>query len=180
MNKNKIEQGIKLILEGLNCDLTDHNFKDTPSRYAKAMEEMFGAKKNSFTTFEEKYVDMVLLRNHVLYTLCPHHLFQVKLSVDLAYFPGTRVLGLSKLVRLLDNINTGPLMQESFTTRVIEELDTYLQNNRGVAVKVVGVHGCMTARGVKTHGDVVTYKYSGQFKTEPNYQDRFLHLVGGR
>jgi len=179
VDKSKIESGIKLVLEGMGCDLTDQNFADTPKRYAKAMEEMFGVKKNSFTTFEEKYVDMVLLRGHMLHTLCPHHLFQVELTVDLAYFPGASVLGLSKLVRLLDNINTGPVMQEKFTIAAVEEMDKYLPDNRGVAIKVRGTHGCMQCRGVKTRGDVITYNYSGKFKMEPAYQDRFLQLVQG-
>ena len=197
MIKSKIEEGIKLVLEGLEVDPLDHNFTDTPQRYAKAMEELFAQHNGAPTSFEESYTDFILVRGHEIYTLCPHHLLPVRMVVSLAYIPDGKVLGLSKLVRVMQQANSGPVMQERFTYGVRERLEkaletvvtvykdpdgyTYSPNQKGICILVEGWHGCMSMRGVKSNASTITMATSGLFETDSKMLDRFMFLVrGGR
>lgn len=209
MIKSKIEEGIKLVLEGLEVDPLDHNFTDTPQRYAKAMEELFAQHNGAPTSFEESYTDFILVRGHEIYTLCPHHLLPVRMVVSLAYIPDGKVLGLSKLVRVMQQANSGPVMQERFTYGVRERLEKALEvftvdgekidkprsghiitcmdpksydlqlNQKGICVLVEGWHGCMSMRGVKSNASTITMATSGLFETDSKMLDRFMFLVRG-
>lgn len=180
MDQPLIAAGVKLILQGLEVDPSDHNFTDTPARYAKAMAEMFAQPSSSLTTFEESYSDFILIRGHKMYTLCPHHLFPVRMSVSIAYIPDGRVLGLSKLVRVMQMANTGPVMQERFTYAVREILNAaLLHGNKGICVLVEGHHGCMQCRGVKSDASTITMAASGAFEDDTRMLDRFMFLVRG-
>lgn len=196
---SKIRAGVQLILEGMAVDLKDHNFTDTPKRYAKAMKELFAQHEGEPTTFEEKYADFILVRGHEIYTLCPHHLLPVRMLVSVAYIPDGRVLGLSKLVRAMQAANVGPIMQERFTDKVKENLERdlgivstvgettlagnsveishYEPNQNGIVVLVEGWHGCMSMRGVKSTASTITMSASGHFEDDPAMLDRFLMLV---
>jgi GTP cyclohydrolase I len=131
MIRSKIEAGIRLVLEGLEVDPLDHNFTNTPTRYAKAMGELFAQHNGPPTAFEESYTDFILVRGHEIWTLCPHHLLPVRMSVSLAYIPDGKVLGLSKLVRVMQQANSGPVMQERFTYGVRERLEHALETYKG-------------------------------------------------
>lgn len=209
MQKTKIEEGIRLVLEGLEVDLDDHNFTETPQRYAKAMAEMFAQHNGAPTSFEETYTDFILVRGHEIYTLCPHHLLPVRMHVSLAYIPDGKVLGLSKLVRVMQQANQGPVMQERFTYGVRERLEhaletfsspdgfkgsgpvakpvpnpipegwEYAANQKGICVLVEGWHGCMSMRGVKSDASTITMATSGLFETDSKMLDRFMFLVRG-
>lgn len=176
MNQHKIEKGVEYILQGLGVDTKDHNYTDTPERYARALQEMFQPKQTEWATFIEDYTDFILLRGHTLFSLCPHHLFPVKLRVCLAYIPTGRVLGLSKLARLLDECNDGPVLQEAFTKRAIAKLHN-ICGASSAACHIEGEHGCLSMRGVKSTGDFVTYKLAGAFETEPELSRRFFELI---
>lgn len=178
MNHPQIEQGVRLILKGLGCDVRDRNFAETPERYARAMAELFAQREDEWATFEERYTDFILLRNHTIWTLCPHHLLPARFDVNVAYVPRQEVLGLSKLARVLQNCNTGPLLQEAFTRLVIDRVEEITGGTTGVACMVKGVHGCMQIRGVRTVGDVVTYSTSGVFRTSTELLERFFYLTG--
>ena len=177
MQKDLIVKGMTLILQGLQVDLNDSNFKGTPERVANAYEELFGEKQNQWATFPEQYTDFVMCRGHKMWTLCPHHMFPVELDVSLAYIPNGQVLGLSKFVRILDEINTQPLLQEKLTTEAIEKLKQILPDVRGVACFVVGRHDCMRIRGVKSTSQTVTYKLDGEFKENVELEQRFFQLA---
>lgn len=176
VNHSKIEQGVRLILQGLNCDTKNRNFAETPERVARAYAELFTAADTEFTTFEESYSDLILLRKHKIFTLCPHHLFLVEMDCSVAYIPNGEVLGLSKLARVLNECNFGPLMQEEFTRAVTDKLDKLSKGNRGVACVVTGTHDCMRVRGVKSSGNVTTLSLKGEFLT-PHIQATFLSMV---
>src|SRR5216684_6646410 len=109
MNSHLVEKGVELILKGLDVNRNDHNYTDTPERYARALQEMFTPEDTEWATFHEEYSEFILLRGHKMWSLCPHHLFPVKFKVSLAYVPNGEVLGLSKLARLLHECNNGPL-----------------------------------------------------------------------
>lgn len=178
MNHSKIEAGVRLILAGLNCNTKDRNYAETPERVARAYEEMFRSNESEYATFEETYSDFILLRQHTIWSLCPHHLLPVKLVASVAYIPNGHVLGLSKLARVLHDCNPGPVLQEAFTREVCSRIDDISVGNHGAACLVEGTHGCMQIRGVRTSGDVVTYKLTGDFLNKPHVQDRFFQLTG--
>lgn len=176
-NQSLIENGVRYILKGLGCDLKDRNFTDTPERYARAMLEMFQPPEVDYATFEEDHTDFILLHGHKLWSLCPHHLFPVSFTVSLAYIPNGEVLGLSKLARLLHDINRGPLLQERFTAQVVKKVRTELPKCGGSACIVHGVHGCAQMRGVHTKAEFTTYRLEGLFEKDATYEHRFFELV---
>jgi len=100
--------------------------------------------------------------------------------VSLAYIPDGRVLGLSKLVRIMQQANVGPIMQERFTYSVREKLEYSLRmQQKGICVLVEGWHGCMALRGVKSQASTVTMATSGEFAVDYKMLDRFLLLTRG-
>lgn len=177
MNSHKIEKGVQLILQGLGVDQKDHNYTDTPERYARALVEMFQPQETEWATFEEEFTDFILLRGHTMWTLCPHHLFPVKLVVSLAYIPNKHVLGLSKLARLLHECNNKPLLQEAFTKQTLVKLREICPGVIGAACFVQGEHGCLQMRGIKSDADFVTYRLDGQFLQDRELERRFFDLV---
>lgn len=180
MNHSKIEAGVRLILQGLDCDTKDRNYAETPERVARAYEEMFQVADTEYATFDEAYSDFILLRDHTVWSLCPHHLLPVRLIVSVAYIPNGQVLGLSKLARVLHDCNPGPVLQEAFTREVVGRINYITGSNHGAACLVRGTHGCMQIRGVKSSGDVVTYKLTGDFLDIPHIQNRFFELTRSR
>lgn len=176
MNNHLIEKGVELILRGLGCDRTDHNYTDTPERYAKALNEMFVPRETEWATFEEEFSDFILLRGHKMWSLCPHHLLPVNFVVSLAYIPNGSVLGLSKLARLLDECNDGPLLQERFTKLATDKIQAICPGVQGAACIVHGVHSCLSMRGVKSAADFVTYHMSGKFLVDKDLERRFFEL----
>lgn len=177
INMSKIERGVRLILEGINADLSDRNYKGTPSRVARMYREMLSPPRNSLRTFEEHHDNMVILRGHTAFGLCPHHLLPVEMRVSLAYIPRKRVLGLSKLARAVDEHLTTPILQESLTDTIAHCLHERLEP-LGVGVVIVGSHGCMRYRGVRTNADVITSAVTGVFRNVAGARDEFLRLVG--
>ena len=177
MDQHKLERGAALILEGLGVDRhKDRNFQETPERYARVMMELFNPPETDYATFPETYNDFVLLRDHRMYSLCPHHLLPVRLYVSLAYIPGTSVLGLSKLARLAADCNRQPLLQEGFTNDLAERVMKLVPGCKGAAAIVEGRHGCIEIRGVRSDAHFITYRFKGEFQTNERLQDRFLAL----
>ena len=176
MDLGKIERGVELILKGLDCDLKDRNYTHTPERVAKLYAELFAPKDREWATFPEDFNDFILLRGHTLYTMCPHHLLPVDLRVSVAYIPNGNVLGLSKLARLLDECNTGPILQEKFTKDCLRLLHELCPGIRGAACLVEGRHDCTRIRGVRSGADFVTYKLDGDFLASTDLEKRFFQL----
>lgn len=179
MNITKIEEATKLLLEGLEVDLTDHNFADTPRRVAKAYAELFSPPDIDIPVFDEKFTDMVMMRNHTFYTLCPHHLFPVKLCGTVAYFPNGKVIGASKLIRIMHDVNRKPMTQEALTNAILERVVTLTNGSiHGVAVYLRGQHGCFSIRGVRSHdADMVTWALGGRFEKDPTAREAFFRLI---
>ncbi len=179
MNRALIERGVQMIIDGLLDGEVDHNFTDTPRRVAEVYEELFVPRKaNHNVVFDEDYTDMVLVRGHIFHTLCPHHLLPVELTAHLAYMPAGKVLGASKLIRLIHECNTKPMTQERLTSAILTRLNELTERTAtGGACMLVGRHGCFSMRGVRSHSaDMKTLKYAGVFE-EPAMQQRFLDMV---
>jgi len=173
----RVERGAKLILEGLGVDLTDHNFASTPARVAKVYEEMFCPKETGWPVFDEDYTDIVILKGHTFYTLCPHHMLPVEIRASVAYFPNGKVIGASKLCRLIHEVNRKPLTQEKLTDLICSAIQDYTKGtSRGEAVLLQGEHDCFKIRGIKSNASMVTYKFKGLFEDAEN-QRRFIELV---
>jgi len=179
LNPLLIEQGVTLLLRGLGVDLGNRNFLETPERVARFYQEMFGQREEpNWEVFpDEYYCNMVLLRNHSLWSLCPHHLLPVKLTCSIAYLPTRgKVLGLSKLARVVNFANGRPLLQEEFTHRIAKDLSD-LTGGSPTASYVRGRHMCARIRGVRTEGDFATYAVTGKFETDTALQARFFDLL---
>lgn len=179
-NPDKVREATKDLLIALGVDLEDRNFKETPSRVARFMQELFRTKRGDMTAFTEEYDGMVILRGHEMWTLCPHHLLPVRLMVSIAYIPSNKVLGLSKLVRLVERLNTKPLMQEEITHSIVDWFAEGDIEAAGSACHIVGEHLCMRMRGVKTSADVVTTAFRGQIQKTADLKKMFMDIVTGR
>jgi len=179
MDLSLIEEGVTLILKGLNVDMKHRNFLETPERVARMYKELFQHEEPNWETFPERYCDVIVFRGHKVWGLCSHHLLPMHLSVSVAYIPSSgRVLGLSKLGRLIDYCNNRPMLQEELTSNICERLSKVTQES--TAVYAEGRHLCVAMRGVKSEGEFVTYATSGKFTDSEYYRGLFFDLVRNR
>lgn len=180
MNKKLMKSGVELILQGMGVDLNDSNFKDTPMRVAKMYAEMLTPQENNWRSFPSPTKGMITLRGHPVFAICPHHLMPVELKACVGYVPRDKhgkVLGLSKLARVVESFLTKPIMQEELGENVVEAL--YEETNAlGAAVVLSGSHGCMRYRGIETTGDVVSSHLRGLFMHSEQTRNEFLSIIG--
>ncbi len=169
----------------MGYDTTDANFADTAARAARAAQEMvhpvseIEAQIESLLakTFPARYDEMVISKHNICFGVCPHHLLPVVYRVSVAYLPMDRVVGISKLSRLIRLMARRPVLQEDFSHELSDLLYTRL-NSRGSAVYIEGLHLCMAARGVEAHeARLVTSAVRGIFRDQPATRQEFLDLV---
>lgn len=173
-----IEQGVAMILQGLGVDSNNRNFKKTPERYRKFLSELFSPTgETQYPVYNDNYSGWIVMRNHVLWTLCPHHLLPVRLKVTAAYIPHKQVVGLSKLARMAQASNTGPLMQETFTRNFADTLSK-IPGCGGAAVVTEGTHACMRIRGIKSNGKVLACARVGAFERSDEWNS-FVNFTKG-
>jgi GTP cyclohydrolase I len=188
-----IEKGVHYIFKGLKqafkLNLKDENFKATPKRVARAYAEIFEGVKDTDGQVKDILMEgfpctnsqMILSKNIRAFSMCPHHLLPVDYHVTVAYIPskskGGRVLGLSKLSRLVTILARRPVIQERFTQDVTQALMT-LKGCKGAGCIVTGRHYCMIMRGVNQPDSFVeTSSLDGIFKTNPTVRAEFLSLA---
>src|SRR4029079_17361843 len=143
---------------GLGFDIEDANFADTAKRAAKALHELIHDQKQVrpsvesllAKTFPAKYTEMVISKHNTCFGMCPHHLLPVIYRISVAYLPGEKVLGISKLSRLVRVLSRRPVLQEDLTHELATTLHEKL-HSRGAAAYVEGLHLCMAARGIESH-----------------------------
>ncbi|MFW6048685.1 MAG: GTP cyclohydrolase I FolE [Candidatus Bipolaricaulota bacterium] len=183
MDKEKIEKGARLILEGIGEDPDRPGLKETPARVGRMMEELcYGLYKDPAsvvsTFFQEDYKEMVVLNKIPFQSLCEHHLLPILGNASIVYMPkDKRVVGASKLARALEVASSRPQIQERLTSQVADVLMEKL-NPYGVLVKINAEHLCMTIRGVKKPGtNMVTSAIRGKFKTDKAARDEALALI---
>lgn len=175
---NSSEWHFQRILEQLGEDVTREGLIETPKRYIKFMKEFLEPKEFNFTTFDAEGTDEMILQTNIpFYSLCEHHTAPFFGVGNIAYVPGKKIVGLSKLARTLDLFANRFQNQERITTQVAE----YLHNNlspKGVAVSLKAQHLCMCMRGVKKHDTwTTTSKLMGVFKTDEKARSEFLNLI---
>ncbi len=181
MDREKIEQGVRLILEGIGEDPEREGLLKTPARVAKMYEEIFSGmyedpSAHFETVFDEGHREMILVKDIPFYSTCEHHLVPFFGKVHIAYIPGDsgHICGLSKLARLVDVFARRPQLQERMTSQIADTLMEELEPS-GVMVVVEAEHLCMSMRGVrKPSARTKTSAVRGQFKTTSVTRDEAL------
>ena len=173
------ERAAAEFLSALGIDLDPEERQATPARMARAYAELFAAQPFRLTTFpnDEDYDELVLARAIPFRTLCEHHMLLFSGVAHVGYLPGARILGLSKLARLVEHFAARPQTQERLTMQVAKCLDTNLRP-RGVGVVLEAEHTCMTERGIRALGaTTVTSALLGTLRTDPRSRAEFFSLA---
>ena len=180
---DKIQFHFEKIMEALGLDLSDDSLKGTPKRVAKMyIKELFKgldpANKPSMSTFDNKYQynRMLVEKNITVYSNCEHHFLPIVGKAHVAYIPNGRVIGLSKINRIVDYFARRPQVQERLAIQVLNELKTAL-GTEDVAVYVDAEHLCVNSRGVQDQtSSTVTVEYSGKFKEEETRKEFLTYI----
>ncbi len=169
-----------LISIGENPDR--EGLQDTPKRWLKALHEMTeGLNEDPQVplqrVFDEKHDEIVVVRGIDFTSVCEHHLLPFEGTVDFAYLPSGKVVGLSKIPRFIHTLARRPQVQEKLTGQIADEFQKAL-DPRGIMVRVQAVHSCMRLRGVRSDGSMVTSVVRGVFKDKPEARAEALALMG--
>jgi GTP cyclohydrolase I len=183
----KIEEGVRLILQGIGEDPNRGGLRETPARVARMYEEICGGidvDASELVTVVEgaDFDEMVMVRDIPLYSICEHHLIPFNGKAHVAYIPNKsqQITGLSKLARVVDMLSKRPQVQERLTTEIADALDRAL-SPRGVFVVIEAEHLCMTMRGVKKPGSVtVTSAVRGLFRNDARTRQEAMQHIGMR
>lgn len=183
----RIERAVREILLAVGEDPDREGLLKTPNRVARAYGELMAGlhddpKRHLKTVFTEQYDEVVLLRDIEFHSLCEHHLLPFTGRAHVAYLPKGKVVGLSKLARLVEGFARRPQVQERLTTQIADALMEELQPG-GAACVIQASHTCMTMRGAKKHGStMVTSALRGCFKDDARSRSEILTLmhVGSR
>ncbi|MGB1894156.1 MAG: GTP cyclohydrolase I FolE [Candidatus Puniceispirillaceae bacterium] len=181
------EAAVETLLRWAGDDPSREGLVDTPARVARAYEEFFSGYQDDpeemlARTFEEVegYDDMVMLRDISLQSHCEHHMVPILGKAHIAYLPNKRVVGISKLARVLDSFGRRLQTQETMTAQVASAIQTALQP-LGVAILVDAKHQCMTTRGVKKPDvSMVTTRFTGVFNDQADLRERFYQQINLR
>ena len=170
-DKKKIEEAVRLFLEGIGEDADREGLKDTPERVARMYEELCAGMGNTpaehlSRTFSCDNENVVIEKNITFYSTCEHHLMPFYGKVLIAYIPNGKVVGISKLARTVEVYARRHQIQEQMTEQIAEALEEYLEA-KGVYVMVEAEHMCMSARGIKKPGSkTVSFALKGKFKED--------------
>ncbi len=181
------EDAVRVLLRWAGDNPDREGLLDTPKRVAKAYRELFSgydidAKDVLGTFFEEVggYDDIILVRDIPFFSHCEHHMVPIIGKAHVAYLPNGRVLGLSKIARVVEVFGRRLQTQETMTAQIASAIETTLKP-RGVAVMIDAEHMCMSMRGVQKQGSTtLTTSFTGAFKKDPAEQARFMSMVRNR
>ena len=184
ISDKEAEEAFKTILSWMGEDPNREGLLETPKRVVKAFKEYFqgyteDAKKVLDKTFGdvEGYSDMVVQKNISVQSHCEHHMAPIIGKAHVAYIPNERVVGLSKIARVVEIFSKRLQTQERLTVQIANSLMEAL-DAKGVAVTIDSTHQCMTMRGIKKEqATTVTNFYLGQFKEDLSYQNRYLRFI---
>jgi GTP cyclohydrolase I len=174
------EDAARTFLTALGVRLDSDHLQATPGRMARAYAELFTPRAFDLTTFpnEEGYDELVLARRIPLRSVCEHHLLPFVGVAHVGYLPGDRILGLSKLARIVEHFSRRPQVQERLTKQVADWLDQHVQP-KGVGVVIEAEHTCMTLRGVLAAGaTTVTSTLLGTLREDARSRQEFFALTG--
>lgn len=181
----RIEKAVREILYAIGEDPDREGLLETPNRVARMYQELFGGlhedpKVHTRKFFKENYNEIVLVRDISFNSVCEHHLMPFMGNVHIGYIPDGRVIGLSKLARVVEVFAHRPQVQERLTEDIAEHLYSQLQA-KGVAVVIEAVHTCMTVRGVKKpNSTCITSALRGGFLKNPSSRAEIFSLINQR
>lgn len=182
VDQKKIEQAVRLLLEGIGEDINREGLADTPNRVARMYEEIYKGMEEDASvhlskTFAVDSNEIVVEKDITFYSTCEHHLMPFYGKAHIAYLPDGRVVGLSKLARTVEVYARRLQIQEQMTTQVAGAIMEYLKP-QGVMVMVEAEHMCMTMRGVAKPGSrTVTMAARGCFQENPQLQQYFFEMI---
>ena len=182
IDEKKVEEGIRLILEGIGEDITRPGLVETPQRIANMYKEIYGGMDQDASDHLEKTFpainnELVLEKDITFYSTCEHHLLPFYGKAHIAYIPDDKVVGLSKLARTVDVFARRAQIQEQMTAQIAEAIMTSLKP-KGVMVILQAEHMCMTMRGIKKPGSqTMTYVCRGEFEHNPELQQMVFNMV---
>lgn len=185
VDHERIKRAVREILAAIGEDPDREGLLETPARVARMYAEMFSGlhqdpKVHLQKAFTEKYDEIVLIRDIAFNSVCEHHLLPFMGHAHIGYLPNGRVLGLSKLARLVEVVSHRPQVQERMTETIADLLENDL-GAKGVAVVVEASHTCMTIRGVRKPGSLcVTSAMKGIFRSNVSSRAEVLSLIYGR
>lgn len=182
MDKDKIKQGVQLIIEGIGEDASREGLVETPDRIARMYEEIFaGLNENASVhlskTFSTQNTDMIIEKDITFYSMCEHHFLPFYGKAHIAYIPNGRVAGLSKLARTVEVYARRPQLQERMTVQIADAIMENL-DAKGAMVIIEAEHMCMTMRGIKKPGSkTVSVAVRGVFEENERLQNMFFRMI---
>ena len=185
VDHERIEAAVREILTAVGEDPDREGLLETPARVARMYAEMFSGlnddpRRHLGKAFTEKYDELVLVRDIAFNSMCEHHLLPFMGHAHIGYIPDGRVLGLSKLARVVESVSHRPQVQERMTEQIADLLEHDL-GAKGVAVVLEASHTCMTIRGVRKPGSLcVTSAIKGIFRDNVSSRAEVLSLINGK
>jgi GTP cyclohydrolase IA len=180
----RIERAVREILVAVGEDPDREGLRETPARVARMYAELFGGLKadprqHLQKFFTQPYDEVVLVRDISFHSMCEHHLLPFMGHTHIGYIPNGRVIGLSKLARVVEDVARQPQVQERMTQQIADLLEDEL-NAKGVAVVVEATHTCMTIRGIRKPGSLcVTSAMKGIFRSNVSSRAEIMQLIYG-
>ncbi|MBI2888012.1 MAG: GTP cyclohydrolase I FolE [Chloroflexi bacterium] len=185
LDRNAIAHAVRAIIEAIGEDPHREGLRETPARIAEMYAELFsGIYEDPIAvlaeTFDEGHQEMVILKDIPFYSMCEHHFLPFYGAAHVGYIPRGKVVGISKLARVVEILAKRPQLQERLTSQIADTIEEGLRP-AGVAAVVQAEHLCMTMRGIKKPGStVVTSATRGVFRTNGKTRAEFMALVEGR
>lgn len=182
IDQKKIEEAVKLFLEGIGEDISREGLKDTPGRIARMCEELYGGMEEDASvhlskTFSVDSSEMVIEKDITFYSTCEHHILPFYGKAHIAYIPDGKVVGLSKLARTVEVFARRLQLQEQLTGQIADALIEFMQP-KGALVMIEAEHMCMTMRGIKKPGSrTITLARRGVFESDPALEERFFRML---
>ena len=177
MDKEKIEEAVYNLLIALGENPNRDGLLETPRRVANMYEELLEAPELNYTTFEEKeYNNIVLVKDIEFTSMCEHHLMPFFGLAHIAYIPNGKIIGISKLARIVEKYAKRLQVQERMMEQIVKDIKTNL-GTEDVAICIEAKHMCMVARGVKkVNAKTVTSKFTGKFEEDSMKNEFYFHL----
>jgi GTP cyclohydrolase IA len=178
---DRLEQIVGDLMRELGLDLTDQHFEGTPARVARLYRELTRGSRvdpaKILKTFDSKHSELIVVSEINFYSLCPHHLLIYRGRMHFGYVPDGKIVGLSKIPRLIQAVASRPIVQEDLVSEIA---DTFMSVVRplGCVVRATGRHDCVAARGVKCHeAQMTTVALRGLFREKPSLVEEFHQVL---
>jgi GTP cyclohydrolase I len=179
---DRLESIIRDLIAELGLDITDQHFKGTPARVARLYRELTRGNRADpaeiLKTFHSKHNELIVVSDINFSSLCPHHLLIYRGKMHFGYVPGGRIVGLSKIPRLIQTMASRPIVQEDLVSEIADTFMSVVQP-LGCVVRATGRHDCVAVRGVKSHeAQMTTVAIRGLFREKASLVDEFHQVLG--